>query len=80
MQTIVITQESTKASSGPAASSGGKSHKKWVLLGILVAGGVAGAFAGSSLGVSSAAHGSTVAAGISSSVSIGTPTITIGKP
>ena len=80
MQTIVITQKSTKANSGPVASSGGKSHKKWVLLGILVAGGAAGAFAGSSLGVSSAAHGSTAAAGISSSVSIGTPTITIGKP
>jgi len=80
MQTIIITQRSAKSSGGPVASSGGKSHKKWVWMGILAAGGAAGAFAGSSLGAVSAAHGSANAAGTNSSVSIGTPTITIGKP
>ncbi len=80
MQTIVTTQKSPTTSGGPVASSGGKSHKKWVLLGILAAGGAAGAFAGSSLGASSAAHSSGLAAGISSAISIGTPTFTIGKP
>ena len=80
MQTIIITQRSAKGSGGPVVISGGKSHKKWVWLGILAAGGAAGAFAGSSLGAASAAHGSANAAGTSSSVSIGTPTITIGKP
>jgi len=80
MQTIIITPKSTKSSGGPVASSGGKSHKKWVWLGILAAGGAAGAFAGSSLGVSSASHGAGVAAGNTSTLSIGTPTFTIGKP
>ena len=80
MQTIIITPKSTKSSGGPVASSGGKSHKKWVWLGILAAGGAAGAFAGSSLGVSSTAHGAGVAAGNTTTLSIGTPTFTIGKP
>lgn len=80
MQTIVVTQKSPKTSGGPVATSGGKSHKKWVVLGILVAGGAAGAFASSSLGAASAAHNPGLAAGLNSSVSIGTPTITIGKP
>ena len=80
MQTIVITQNSPQPSGGPVASGGGKSHKKWVLLGILVAGGAAGAFAGSSMGATSAAHGAGIAAGVGASISIGTPTITIGKP
>jgi hypothetical protein len=80
MQTIVITQKSPQPSGGPVANAGGKSHKKWVLLGILVAGGAAGAFAGSSMGATSAAHGSGIAAGVGASISIGTPTITIGKP
>jgi hypothetical protein len=80
MQTIVITQKSPKTSGGPVAANGGKSHKKWLLLGILAAGGVAGAFAGSSLSAASAAHSTATAGGLNSSVSIGTPTITIGKP
>lgn len=80
MQTIIITQKSSKSSSGPVATSSGKSHKKWVWLAILAAGGAAGAFAGSSIGASSTAHGSGVAATVSSTISIGTPTITIGKP
>jgi hypothetical protein len=80
MQTIIITQKSTKISGGPVASSRGRSHKKWVWLGILAAGGAAGAFTGSTLGASSAGHGTGQAAGISAPVSIGTPTVTIGKP
>jgi hypothetical protein len=80
MQTIVPTQKSPKASGGPVATSGGKSHKKWVVLGILVAGGAAGAFASSSLRAASAAHNPGLAGGLNSTVSIGTPTITIGKP
>ncbi len=80
MQTIVITQSSPKTGGGLVAASGGKSHKKWVWLGILAAGGVAGAFAGSSLSAASAAHGTPIGGGLNSSVSIGTPTITIGKP
>jgi len=80
MQTIIITQSSPKTSGGLVAASGGKSHKKWVWLGILAAGGVAGAFAGSSLSAASAAHGTAIGGGLNSSVSIGTPTITIGKP
>jgi hypothetical protein len=79
-QTIVITQKSPQTSGAPMASSGSKSHKKWIVLGILVAGGAAGAFARSSLGAASAAHNPGSAAGLNSSVSIGTPTITIGKP
>jgi hypothetical protein len=79
-QTIVITQKSPKTGGGPVASSGGKSRRKWVLLGILAAGGAAGALAHSSLGAASAAHNPGLAGGLNSSVSIGTPTITIGKP
>ena len=79
-QTIVVTQKPPRAGEGSVASSGGKSHKKWVLLGILAAGGAAGAFASSSLGAASAAHNPGLAGGLNSSVSIGTPTITIGKP
>jgi hypothetical protein len=78
-QTIVTTQKPPKAGGG-AVASGGRSHKKWVLLGILAAGGAAGAFAHSSLGAASAAHNPGLATGLNSSVSIGTPTITIGKP
>lgn len=79
-QTIVITQKAPKTSGGSAVTSGGRSHKKWVVLGILVAGGAAGAFASTSLGAASAAHNPGLAAGLNSSVSIGTPTLTIGKP
>jgi len=78
--TIVITQKPAKSTGGPVASSEHKSHKKWVLLGILAAGGAAGAFAGTGMGAASAAHGSGVAASITSAISIGTPTFTIGKP
>ena len=60
------------------ALAGHSSHKKWVWLGILAAGGAAGAFAGSQLGSSSAAHGA--ASGATPSVTIGAPTINIGKP
>ena len=79
-QTIVVTQKPTRAGGGPVASSGGKSRKKWVLLGVLAAGGAAGAFASTNLGAASAAHNPGLAPGLNSAVSIGTPTFTIGKP
>jgi hypothetical protein len=78
--TIVVTQKPTKSTGARVVTSGHRSHKKWVLLGILAAGGAAGAFAGTGMGAASAAHGSGVAAGLTSSISIGTPTFTIGKP
>jgi len=79
VQTIVITQKS-KSTSGPSASSGHRSHKKWVWLGLLVAGGAAGAFAGQNLGAAAAAHGAPAPAATAASVSIGAPSITLGKP
>jgi hypothetical protein len=82
--TIIITQGSGKPVAGAMVSPGNtslhnKSYKKWIWLGILAAGGVAGAFAGSSM-ASAAVHNSTSAAAVSASVTIGTPTISIGKP
>ena len=76
--TIVITQGSGKPVAGAMISGGytthqNKSHKKWIWLGILAAGGVGGAFAGSSM---AAGHTSVAAAPIT----IGTPTINIGRP
>jgi len=79
--TILITQRTLKPISERGAMSGHKSHKKWVWIGILAAGGAAGAFAGSSLGAAAASHGvAGVAAASTAAVSIGTPTINIGKP
>jgi len=75
--TIVITQRQPGSKSG--AISGQKSHKKWVLLGLLAAGGAAGAFAASSL-AASGAHGSISAAGAASTVTIGIPTVNVGHP
>ncbi|HXI41062.1 MAG TPA: hypothetical protein VNH83_13850 [Bryobacteraceae bacterium] len=76
--TIVITQGSVKPVARAMVNGGytthqGKSHKKWIWLGILAAGGVGGAFAGSSV---AAGHNSIASAPIT----IGTPTINIGKP
>ena len=76
--TIVITQSSGKPVAGAMINGGyttnrGKSHKKWIWLGILAAGGVGGAFAGSSMAVG---HSSVTVAPIT----IGAPTINIGKP
>jgi hypothetical protein len=78
--TVIITQRNPGRGSNPSVHTGHKSHKKWVILG-LVAGGAAGAYAGRNLGVT--AHGSQPAPGVAgstASVSISTPTITIGKP
>jgi len=74
--TIIIRDKT--AGHDTKASAGHHSHKKWVWLGILAAGGAAGAFAGSNSGASSAAHGP--ATGATPSVTIGAPTINIGKP
>ena len=59
--------------SGGYTTHQSKSHKKWIWLGILAAGGVGGAFAGSSM---AAGHSSIIAPPIT----IGTPSISIGKP
>jgi len=76
--TIVITQGSVKPAARAMVNGGyithqGKSHKKWIWLGILAVGGVGGAFAGSSMATG---HNSIAAAPIT----IGAPTINIGKP
>lgn len=82
ISTIVITQGSRKPAAGAMVSGAytarrNKSHKKWIWIGILAAGGVGGAFAGSSM---AAAHNSATAAAVTAGVTIGTPTISIGKP
>ena len=80
LQTIIITGKTPKPDWERGASAGHKSHKKWVVLGAILAGGAAGAFAGTSLGSSAAAHGAIGALNAGSAVSIGSPTISIGKP
>ena len=80
--TIIITDKSSKRIAEIGATSGHGSHKKWVWLGLLAAGGAAGALAGTGM-ISPAGHGTAtpaVAAGISAAVTIGNPTINIGKP
>ena len=81
--TIIVTQKSSKSITEVGADTGHKSHKKWIWIGLVAAGGAGAAFAASSMS-STAAHGApgaAAAAGLSSSgVTIGTPTITIGKP
>ena len=80
--TIIVTQKSSN--SVTEIGGGGKSHKKWIWIGLAVAGGAGAAFAASSLGARGAQGASStasgVAAGLSSAVTIGSPTITIGKP
>jgi len=74
--TIIVTQKASK----PAAEIGGSgSHKKWIWIGLLAAGGAGAAFATSSLshGGASSAAGAAAALPV---LSIGSPTITIGKP
>ena len=80
--TIIVTEKSSKSIVEIGADRSHRSHRKWILLGILAAGGAGAAFATTSMG-SGGAHstaGSGAAAGLSSAVSIGTPTFTIGKP
>ena len=80
--TIIIADKGSKRIAEIGATSGHGSHKKWIWLGLLAAGGAAGAFAGTGM-ISGAGHGPAapaVAAGISSAVIIGTPAINIGKP
>jgi hypothetical protein len=79
--TIIVTQKSSQ--SATEIGGGGKSHKKWIWIGLLAAGGAGAAFAASSLAASaahtSAGNAAGIAAGLSSAVTIGSPTITIGK-
>lgn len=81
--TIILTQGSGKPVPGAMAGGGytsrkSKSHKKWIWLGILAAGGVGGAFAGSSM--SAAAVHNSASAAVTAPITIGAPTISIGKP
>jgi hypothetical protein len=77
--TIIVTQKSSN--SVTAIGGAGKSHKKWIWIGLLAAGGAGAAFAASSLAAHNGANSAAgVAAGLSSAVTIGSPTITIGKP
>jgi hypothetical protein len=78
--TIIVTQKSAKSVAEIGADGGHRSHKKWLWIALIAAGGAGAAFAASSLASHSGA-GAATAAGLSSpAVSIGTPTITIGKP
>jgi len=81
--TIIVTEKKSRSIAEIGADSGHKSHKKWMWIGLLAAGGAGAAFATASMGTG-AAHGgggAPVAGGLSSAVvSIGAPTITIGKP
>ena len=82
--TIIITQGPGKTVPGAMVSRGytshkSRSHKKWIWIGILVAGGVGGAFAGSSM-ATAAVHNSAGPAAVTAPVTIGSPTISIGKP
>jgi hypothetical protein len=79
LPTVIIHEGRSRSVSTPTARARRGSRKKWVVLGMLAAGGAAGAFAGRSM---SAANGSgpSAAASTAASVSIGNPTISIGKP
>jgi hypothetical protein len=76
--TIILTPRTARPVAGAIVSSSHKSHKKWIWLGVLAAGGVGGAFAGSSM-IAATGHGSASAVA-AAPVSIGPPTISIGKP
>jgi hypothetical protein len=80
--TIIVTQKSSKSITEVGADSPHKSHRKLIWIGLLAAGGAGAFFAEKSIGA--AGHGETTGAatsvGLSSGVTIGTPTITIGKP
>lgn len=80
--TIVITQKSGKPMAEVGAARGGASHKKWIWLGLLAAGGAAGAFAAWRMesGGSPSQTGAASAAGLSSAATIGSPAISLGKP
>ncbi len=80
--TIIVTQKSAKSITEVGADRGHKSHKKWIWIGLVAAGGAGAAFAASSMAAAHSGPGAAAAAaGLSSAgVTIGTPTITIGKP
>lgn len=79
--TIIVTEKSSKSITEVGADSGHKSHKKWIWIALVAAGGAGAAFAASSMnGAAHSTSAAAVAGGLSSGVTIGTPTITIGKP
>jgi len=83
--TIIVTQKSSKSITEVGADSPHRSHKKWIWIGLLAAGGAGAVFAEKGL-LTGAGHGGSpsgaaTAAGLSTAtVTIGTPTITIGRP
>jgi len=83
--TIIVTQKNSKPIAEVGANNGHKSHKKWIWIGLAAAGGAGAMIAEKGL-ITGAGHGGSAsaagtAAGLSSTgVTIGTPTITIGKP
>lgn len=80
--TIIVTQKSGKSVAEIGADRGHGSHKKWLWIGLMAAGGAGAAFAATSMGAahSPAAGAGTAAAITTGGITIGPPTITIGKP
>jgi len=82
--TIIVTQKTSKSITEVGADSPHRSHKKLIWIGLLAAGGAGAFFAEKSLGAGAGQHGESSGAatsvGLSSGITIGTPTITIGKP
>lgn len=82
--TIIVTQKSSKSITEVGADSPHKSHKKLIWIGLLAAGGAGAFFAEKSLGAGAGQHaestGAATSVGLSSGITIGAPTITIGKP
>lgn len=80
LPTVIIHEGRSRSVSTPTARARRGSRKKWIVLGMLAAGGAAGAFAGRSMSAANNGTGPSAAASTAASVSIGNPTISIGKP
>ena len=81
--TIIVAEKSSKSITEVGADSPHRSHKKLIWIGLLAAGGAGAFFAEKTIGASASHNettGAATAAGLSAGVTIGTPTITIGKP
>ncbi|HKW98724.1 MAG TPA: hypothetical protein VJN43_13385 [Bryobacteraceae bacterium] len=78
--TIVFTEKTPRSGSPAGLTSGSGSHKKWIWIGLLAAGGAAGGLFGSGM-LATGAHGVAAASTANAAaVTIGAPTISIGKP
>jgi len=80
LPTVIIHEGRSRSVSTPTARARRGSRRKWIVLGMLAAGGAAGAFAGRSMSAASSGSGPAAAASTAASISIGNPTISIGKP